>query len=333
MGEPTAPAPAPAAAEPSEWQQRIAGEWHGRPSLFTATGVWQGFEKIRRSSVFADGVTTYFMDGGLVGGGELAGRYRLGAPFAFGVIDSDADRVYTGPDFFGTGQPYGSFVDSHYYGPGWQVDLNTWNQVLPDGETQVYSSMLYQGWTVVGCFNGVYTRSFDHDTNPDTRERVAGFLSAEERRGPVPYILPTKQAGAFTGSCELWGADQQLRGGVAVRLDLEPIDLLRTRRVVSWAGAGLDRRYVVEQRRDGDRLFFEGPDAWGNAQGFGRASYPSWHFHADGGDVWKVKGREFAIDAEPGMSAGGRLAVVYELFRGNVLDSVLHGLLDWEPAE
>ena len=111
------------AEQPSEFQQRIAGEWHGRPSLFDANGVWCGYEAIRRSSVFENGETTYYMDGGLVQGGPLAGQFRIGAPFAFGVIDSDINRVYTGPDFYGAGQPYGGFVDAHYYGPGWQVDL------------------------------------------------------------------------------------------------------------------------------------------------------------------------------------------------------------------
>ncbi|SNY66848.1 hypothetical protein [Paractinoplanes atraurantiacus] len=303
--------------QPSVWQQRIAGEWHGRPSLFDADGTWCGYEEIRRSSDFADGVTTYRMDGGLVGGGALAGRFRLGAPFSFGVVDSDANRVYTGPDFFGTGQPYGSFVDSHYYGPGWQVDLNTWNQVLPDGDTQVYSSVLYQGWAVVGCFNGVYTRD---------ASKVDALIEAETRRGPVPYILPTKTVGRFAGTCELWGADQKQRGTAEVSLALEPIDLLRTRRHITWSGAGLDRSFTVDARRDGNRLFFEGPDAWGNAIGFGRASFSSLHL----ADVWKVKGREFSLDAEPGMSAGRRLSVVYELFDGASLDTVLHGVLEWQ---
>ncbi|GAA0467855.1 hypothetical protein Aca07nite_40310 [Actinoplanes capillaceus] len=305
--------------EPSVWQKRIAGEWHGRPSLFDHNGTWCGFEEIRRSSDFADGVTTYKMDGGLIGGGPLAGQFRLGAPFSFGVVDSDANRVYTGPDFFGTGQPYGSFVDSHYYGPGWQVDLNTWNQVLPDGETQVYSSVLYQGWAVVGCFNGLYTR---------VPSLVEDLIEAETRNGPVPYILPTKQAGAFTGELELWGADQKLRGTVSASIALEPIDLLRTRRTVSWQGAGLDRVFTADTRRDGNRLFFEGPEAWGNAIGFGRASFQSLHF-TDALQAWKVKAREFSIDAAPGMSAGRQLAVVYELFHGGNLDSVLHGLLEW----
>ncbi|MEV4414054.1 hypothetical protein [Catellatospora sp. NPDC049609] len=314
-------------AEPSAWQQRITGEWHGRPSLFDASGTWCGYEDIRRSSVFADGVTTYYMDGGLTGGGPLAGQFRLGAPFAFGVKDADDNRVYTGPDFYGTGQPYGSFVDSHYYGPGWQVDLNTWNQILPDGQTQVYSSVLYQGWSVVGCFNGVYTRSHDHDENPATQARVAEFLAAETRRGPVPHIMPTKQAGAYAGSVELWGADQKQRGTVDVRLALEPVDLLHTRRTLTWSGA-LERTATAVVRRDGNRLFHEGPQVWGNAIAFGRAAFGSLHFT----DVVKLKTREVLIDAEPGMSAGKQLAVVYEVFDGNVLDGVMHGLLEWEDA-
>ncbi|GAA0234322.1 hypothetical protein GCM10009527_033490 [Actinomadura nitritigenes] len=313
--------------EPSEWQSRIEGEWHGRPSLFDATGTWRGYEDIRRSSVFEDGVTTYYMDGGLEGGGPLAGRFRLGAPFAFGVTDSDSDRVYTGPDFHGTGQPYGGFVDAHYYGPGWQADLNTWNHVLPDGETQVYSSTLYQGWALIGCFNGVYKRSTDYDTNAGTRDAIDRFLADETRNGPIPYILPTKQRGVYSGTCELWGADQKPAGEVAVSIELQPIDLLRTRQHVTWTGA-VERSYSVVARRDGFRSFYEGPDAWGNAQAFGRANYPVLHFT----DVWKTKGREFMIDTSPGMSAGETLTVVYELFKGNVLYGVLHGVLTWEAG-
>lgn len=308
----------PEGTEPSEWQRRITGEWVGRPSLFAADGTWLGFEDIRRSSVFDNGTTTYVMDGALTGGGPMAGRFKLGAPFAFGVVDSDRNRVYTGPDFHGTGQPYGSFVDAHYYGPGWQVDLNTWNQVLPDGRTQAYSSVLHQGPAVVGVFNGVYTRD---------PERVSELLESETRCGAVPYILPTKEAGTYRGTCELWGADQKPCGTVGVSIALEPIDLLRTRRRVTWTGA-LEREYTAEVRRDGFRSFYEGPGAWGNALAYGRACYPSLHFT----DVWKLKGREFMIDAEPGMGAGATMAVAYELFDGNVLSAVVHGVLAWSPS-
>jgi hypothetical protein len=315
-------------AGPSVWQQRIAGQWHGRPSLFDVHGTWTGFEDIRRSSVYLDGATTYYMDGGLEGGGPFAGRFRLGAPFAFGVVDADTDRVYVGPDFHGSGQPYGSFVDARYYGPGWQVGLNTWNQVLADGMTQVYSSVLYEGWTVVGCFNGLYTRTTEPELDARAEARVAELLAAETRCGPVAFILPTKDRGAYAGTCELWSADQKQIGAVEITIELEPVDLLRTRHHVTWRGA-VERSFTVERRRDGNRSFLEGPGAWGSALAFGRANFPAWHF---AGEAVEVKGREFAVDAAPGMQAGKQLAVAYELFAGNRLESVLHGTLTWQPT-
>jgi len=300
------------AVEPSAWQQRIAGEWVGRPSLFDAQGTWHGFEDIRRSSVFEDGVTTYYMDGGIQGGGELASRFALAAPFAFGVVDSDADRLYTGPDFFGGGQPYGSFVDAHYYGPGWQVGLNTWNQTI--GDTQVYSSILRQGPAMVGVFNGLYTRV------PDL---VEDHLAHETRCGSVAFILPTKDASRYSGECELWGADQQKVGTVRIDLAVDPVNLLSATHTVAWSGA-MDYGYRTVARRDGARLFYEGPDGWGNATSYGRANYPLLHF-ADGK---RIQGREFMMNAEPGMGAGTRLAVVYELFEHNRLAGVVHGILE-----
>ncbi|MFB8275939.1 hypothetical protein [Nocardia colli] len=300
-----------AAEAPSQWQQRIAGEWVGRPSLFAADGGWRGFEDIRRSSVFADGTTTYYMDGGLTGGGEFAGRFALGAPFAFGVVDSDDDRLYTGPDFYGAGRPYGGFVDAHYYGPGWQVGLNTWNQTL--GDTQVYSSVLYQGPAVVGVFNGVYTR------DPGLADEL---VEHETRCGATPFVLPTKDDCCYTGDCELWGVDQQRRGTVHISLEITPLSLLTAEHRVTWSGA-LDRTYEATVRRDGVRSFHEGPGAWGNATAYGRANYPVLHL-SDGG---KVNGREFMVDAAPGMGAGTELAVVYELFEHNSLSAVLHGVL------
>ncbi|MFF0493704.1 hypothetical protein ACFYTQ_32190 [Nocardia sp. NPDC004068] len=301
-----------ASPAPSVWQRRIAGEWVGRPSLFDAAGTWLGFEDIRRSSVFADGVTTYYMDGGLTGGGPLAARFALGAPFAFGVVDSDADRLYTGPDFYGAGQPYGGFVDAHYYGPGWQVSLNTWNQTL--GDTQVYSSVLYQGPAMVGMFNGVYTRD---------PELVDERVETETRCGAACFVLPTKDRSRYRGELEVWGADQRPRGGARMVLDVTPTGLLTADHHLSLTGeVELDVRATV--RRDGTRWFHEGPGLWGNATAYGRASYPRLHLP----DGRRMLGREFMIDAEPGMGAGSTLAVVYELFEHNALTAVLHGVLE-----
>ncbi|GAB3850039.1 hypothetical protein [Dactylosporangium cerinum] len=156
---------------------------------------------------------------------------------------------------------------------------------------------------------------------------MSEHLAAETRNGPVPYILPTKQAGAYSGRCELWGADQKLIGPVDVTIALTPIDLLRTRLTVTWSGA-LDRSYTVDWRRDGFRSFYEGPEAWGNAIAFGRANYATVHFT----DVVKITGREFMLDATPGMGAGTELAVAYRIHDGATLAGILHGSLTWSAA-
>lgn len=297
---------------PSNFQQRIEGEWVGRPSLFDGQGTWHGFEDIRRSSVFDDGATTYYMDGGLTGGGELAGRFALGAPFAFGVRDSDGDRVYTGPDFYGSGQPYGGFVDANYYGPGWQVSLNTWNQTI--GDTQIYSSQLFQGPALVGVFNGLYTR------DPALTER---HLESETRCGPSVFTVPTKDKSTYAGELELWSADQKPLGGLRMELTIEPLNLLIAEHHLVMSGPiASDSRITV--RRDGVRSFHEGPDVWGNGNSFGRANFV--RLHTSEGQ--RLIGREFMMDAEPGMGAGRRLAVVYQMFDHNSLAVVMHGVLE-----
>ncbi|MEU0538940.1 hypothetical protein ABZ319_03660 [Nocardia sp. NPDC005978] len=297
---------------PSAFQQRIAGEWVGRPSLFDAAGTWQGFEDIRRSSVHADGTTTYYMDGGLTGGGPLAGRFALGAPFAFGVLDTGGDRVYTGPDFFGSGQPYGGFVDANYYGPGWQVSLNTWNQTI--GDTQVYSSVLYQGPAMVGVFDGVYTR------DPDLAD---ARVEHETRCGATVFRVPTKDKSRYAGELELWGADQRSVGSVRMELEIDPVSLVVADHRLTISGS-LESSSRFTVRRDGVRSFHEGPDIWGNGNSYGRAHFVRLHT-ADGR---RLHGREFMLDAEPGMGAGGHMAVVYHLFEHNGLTAVMHGTLE-----
>ena len=87
------------------------------------------------------------------------------------MIDSDQDRIYCGPDFVGAGRPFGLFVDSNYYSPGWTSDLRTWVHILPDGETQVYSSVLYEGPAINMVFNGIYKVAHDYRTTPATKAR------------------------------------------------------------------------------------------------------------------------------------------------------------------
>ena len=126
--------------QPSNWQQAIDGEWHGCPSLFEHDGTHVGTNKVSRASEFKDGRTTYWMETRFDATGPLMDRFEIGARMEFGVVDSDQDRIYTGPDFVGAGRPYGLLVDSNYYSPGWNVNLRTVNHVVPELGMQVYSS-------------------------------------------------------------------------------------------------------------------------------------------------------------------------------------------------
>lgn len=308
--------------QPSEWQQKIDGRWYGRPSLFDAEGTHVGYERVDRASVFEDGVTTYFMDTKLTGSGPLRARFELAAQFAFGVVDSDENRIYTGPDFYGTGQPYGTFVDSHYYSPGWQADLRTWNQII-EGTTQIYSSVLHDGWSVCAVFNGVYQVAHDYDTNPQTRSRIDAFLETEVERGTRPQILPTKQSGRWVGDAEVVASSQEVLGKVMVTIDHEPLSLRRWRHHVVWDGL-LAKDYTYERYRDGNRNQYDGPDIFGNAMSYGRALYTSQHAT---NDTWKIKGREFLVDPD-----SRELSVVWEHFEGDRLSHVVHGMLNWEST-
>ena len=85
----------------------------------------------------------------------------------------------------------------------------------------------------------------------------------------------------------------------------------------------------MDWRRDGNRSFYEGPQAPGATRSrFGRANYATVHFT----DVVKVTGREFMLDATPGMGAGTSLAVAYRVYEGATLAGVLHGELHWSAA-
>jgi hypothetical protein len=308
-------------ARPSDWQQRIEGEWYGSPAVFTPDGEHVGYEVVSRASEVRDGGTVYWMNTRLDGGGPLRARFELADQFEFGVRDSDEHRIYLGPDFYGAGEPFGSVVDAHYYSPAWQADLHTMVHVLADGKTQVYSSLLYDGPTICAVFNGVYTVAFDHDTNPETQARVAAWIEREREIGPRPHILPTKRAGVFRGDLEVYGPDQKPMGPASIEIRHEPIDLLRARQHVAITGT-VEHAWTVERERQGNRHTFHGPGAWGNAMTYGRALYPSLHL-AD--SSLKLKGREFLIDSD------GPISLVWQFAEGELLRHLVYGELTWEP--
>lgn len=310
-----------AASTASGWQQRIEGEWYGNPSVWDADGNHTGYIKVNRSSVFDEGSTTYFMHTLFDGIGPLRPRLEF-VEFAFGVKDSDEDRIYMGPDFYGAGQPYGTLVDAHYYSPAWQADLRTMVHILDDGETQVYSSLLYEGPRILCVFNGIYKVAFDYETNGDTRERIDEWCASERVNGRTPFTLPAKTEGRWSGTMHAYGADQSPAGEVQVSIEHRPTSLLRANQTVTMSGL-LEHSWTFDRNRSGNLHTYDGPDVWGNATSYGRALYTSQHMH---GTALKIVGREFIIDSEH------RLSAVWRVLDGDETVYFLFGELAFEAA-
>lgn len=307
---------------PSQWQQRITGQWYGLPSIFDKEGRHIGFNKVSRASVFEDGKTTYWMRTRLEATSALRAELEF-TDFEFGVLDSDKDRIYLGPDFIGAGHPYGALVDANYYSAAWRSDLRTMVHILPDGLTQVYSSLLFQGPTIASVFNGIYLNATDYDTAPETRARIDAHVEAERVAGLMPHMLPPKHQGQWTGEMEVWSYEQEFVGNNRVTMHYRPIDLLRAEQIIEISGV-INRRYRFERSRIGDLHTFDGPDLVGNGMGYGRALFTRQHFY---GEALKISGREFLIDSDYTMSA------VWQFVRSDVPEYMSFGVLKWEPGE
>lgn len=308
--------------QPSQWQERIEGEWHGMPAIFDAQGNHVGVNKVYRSSVFENGRTTYFMDTRLDATGPLRARYEA-TEFAFGVVDSDQDRIYLGPDFIGAGHPYGTLVDAHYYSPAWTSDLRTLVHILPDGQTQVYSSLLYDGPTISGVFNGLYRVAHDYHSNPATKAEIDAFVESERTNGQKSHVLPNKQSGSWAGEMLVYDARQQPVGSNQVFIRYRPIDLVRAEMQVTISGV-INRQVTFARTRNGNRHTFDGPDVVGNGMGYGRALYTSQHFY---GESLKIRGREFLIDDNYTLSA------VWHFFASDKPQYMTFGVLHWTAEE
>jgi hypothetical protein len=308
--------------QPSQWQQSIEGEWHGIPSIFDAQGNHVGYNKVYRSSVFADGRTTYYMDTHLDAVGPLRSRYEA-TEFAFGVQDSDQDRIYLGPDFIGAGHPYGRLVDAHYYSPAWRSDLRTMVHILPDGQTQVYSSLLYDGPTISGVFNGLYRVAYDYHTNLDTKATIDAFVESERANGQKSHVLPNKQNGRWTGKMQVFDAGQQPVGTNQVIINYRPLDLVRAEMEITLSGV-IERQYTFARTRHNNQHTFDGPDVYGNGLGYGRALYTSQHFY---GQSFKIRGREFIIDDNHTLSA------VWHFLASDKSQYMTFGVLTWQAGD
>ncbi|MEH6549214.1 MAG: hypothetical protein V7711_08980 [Pseudomonadales bacterium] len=308
---------------PSKWQQAITGEWHGYPSLFESDGTHVGYNKVSRASEFKDGRTTYWMETKFDATGPLHDRFELNAKMNFGVVDSDQDRIYTGPDFIGSGRPFGMLVDSNYFSPGWNVNLRTMNHVVPEKGIQVYSSQLFEGDTLVGVFNGLYVVTQDHAENTETQKKVDDWLAKEKVDGKKPFNLPVKNAGKFTGEFEVYNNKQELVGTNKVTVHHRPINLLHSEQTIEIEGV-INRKWTAMRTRTGNHHQFHGPDMFGNGMSYGRYLYTIRHSY---GEAYKMWARDTIIDDDYTM------VCAWQFFESQAEQYMTFGVLDWEEGD
>ena len=271
-----------------------------------------------RSSRREGDKTFYYMHTDFDNDGPLRARMEF-REFAFELIDSDRDRIYLGPDFIGAGHPYGMLVDAHYYSPAWQTDLRTMVHILEDGETQVYSSLLFEGQTIVGVMNGVYKVAFDYESNPATKKRIDEFCAAEAQAGRQPHTVPPKTSGTWSGTLAAYGPDQERVGEVKAVIRHEPTSLLRARQTVTLSGL-IDKSWTFDRYHDGNLHTYDGPGMYGNGRAYGRALYTTQHLF---GEATKIQGREFLYDDKMSLSAN------WKWITGDRMAYMLFGSLGW----
>ena len=305
---------------PSNWQQLISGEWHGMPALFKPDGTQVAFNRVARESKFENGRTTYTMHTDFDGSDVFTSRFQI-PEFAFGVIDSDQDRVYTGPDFIGSGRPFGPLVDSEYFSPGWNVQLRTVNHIVPERGLQVYSSQLFEGNCLVAAFNGLYINT--HDREPSTLARIEAHLENERKMAKKPFVLPVKHAGQWKGVMEVYSPDQKHLGQNQVTIDYKPVDLVRAEMTVTVEGV-VNRQFSFLRSRNQNHHQFHGPDAYGNGMSFGRYMYARNHFF---GEAARLDARETLIDDT------FSLCCYWQFGQSQREQYNTFGVLDWTPGE
>ena len=306
--------------QPSNWQKLINGEWHGAPSVYEPDGTYVGFNKVARASEHQGDKTRYWMETDFDAVGALRNRFEIGR-FDFGVIDSDNDRIYTGPDFVGSGRPYGTLVDSEYYSPAWNTHLHTVNQVVSELEMQVYSSLLYEGATLVAVFNGFYIVT--QDRKLATQRRVADWLEREKSEGKRPFVLPPKHEGCWSGELEVHDQTQRCVGTNEVTIDYKPINLTRAGVRIRTSGV-VEGEYAYERTRDHNRHQYHGPDLFGNGIAYGRYLYSVMHQY---GRAMRLETRDVLVDQDH------TLAVNWNYFQSQQRKYTTHGVLRWRQGE
>lgn len=306
----------------SAWQQRIEGVWYGMPAVFDATGQHVGYGRFERTVKIDDqGRPVFIVRPALDLEGPLHERLRS-VELLLWIVDDGGNRVYVGRDFYGVGVPFGPALLGSDYLQSWDCVTHVIVQLLPDGKTQLYSLLLYEGPALLGVLLGSYTLEYDYADNEATRSTVEAFLAAERAMGQYPFSTTFDRAGRWVGQVEAFGAEREPLGIHTLAMLQEPDGAAEAALTVTVAGA-FTQTWRTTCRRDDSHYFFDGPDLYGNGAAFGRALFTTRYIR---GQALKLVGREMLLDQ------GRSLAVVWQLLRDGRAELLLTGVLQWEAA-
>lgn len=282
----------------SEWQRRVEDTWYGQPTVFDAAGNRLGSITVRRTVRQRPGgdpeiaVTNDFdFEGPLA---QRLGEREL----VLWIKDEGSRRLYDGRDFQGGGTPYGRLLLGQDFIIPWGLETVVVVQVMPDGSSQLYSNLAFQGPTLVAVLGGLYATGVDD---------VEAFEREQRDWG----------TGTFAWGERSWHGEVEVHDGHAARTEAMTVTAGDGRLTVS--GGGLDRQVTTTVTIDGSRQQYTGPDVIGNAIAYGPMLFGTRHMTGRG---IRLTTRDVLIDD------GARLVIAHQHHVGDARTLVVNGVLD-----
>ncbi len=302
----------------SAWQKQIQGVWHGLPSMFNAAGEHIGYLRGYRTCKLAEDGRPYFhVREELKFGGPL--RTRIQPPDVELFVDeAGLSRVYDCPYFVGSGNPYGTFLLGNDYIVPWRLNTHVTVQLLPGGTVQAYSIQLYQEPVMQGVLIGQYKVAYDEA--PATMAAIDAFIDSERQNGPMPFALGPDATGAWHGTGELYGGDQQFLGETTITIERQAVDFHTEALTVTFAGAH-EEQLRYQRHWQAHNCFIAGESCTGNGMAFGRALLATSHVR---GQARRIVSREIRLGPD------NTLTFAWQFFANGRLDKVIHAVLPWE---
>ena len=252
-----------------KWHTQVAGIWHGCPSVFDSRGQYLGYIQADRK-IFKDDNENYLI--------EVETETHIPGPMGIRlhhpchrleVSHKEQKRVYTGPDFYGAGYPYGDLILGNDYCVPWTSDNRVTVQLLPDGESQAYSTLLYQGGTLHAVVCGVYLQSLDFETNQETRQKISHHRLSEIGAGRNATKLLKERPRNLQGNCQIFDSKQNLTGSSMMQVTMsESKESVPTLRYTLEGDLNLSGTSSVQWHEN--NFSYHGPDFWGNGISYGR---------------------------------------------------------------